>query len=121
MRIIPAIDIIGGKCVRLTQGDYTKKKIYNESPLDVAKGFEDAGLKYLHLVDLDGAKAGMVKNWEVVEFITSQTKLQVDFGGGIKTDAEIRQLFELGVKQVNIGSLAVKEPFKVYQWLEKFG
>ena len=121
MRIIPAIDVIGGKCVRLTQGDYTKKKIYNDSPLDVAKRFEDAGLKYLHLVDLDGAKAGMVKNWEVVEFITSQTGLHVDFGGGIKTDAEIKQLFELGVKQVNIGSLAVKEPFKVYQWLEKFG
>jgi phosphoribosylformimino-5-aminoimidazole carboxamide ribotide isomerase len=121
MRIIPAIDVIGGKCVRLTQGDYTKKKIYSESPLDVAKRFEDAGLKHLHLVDLDGAKAGMVKNWELVEFITSQTSLHVDFGGGIKTDAEIKQLFELGVKQVNIGSLAVKEPFKVYQWLEKFG
>jgi phosphoribosylformimino-5-aminoimidazole carboxamide ribotide isomerase len=121
MRIIPAIDIIGGKCVRLTQGDYTKKKIYNESPLDVAKSFEDAGLKYLHLVDLDGAKAGIVKNWEVIEFITSQTKLHVDFGGGIKTDNEIRQLFDLGVKQVNIGSFAIKEPFKVYQWLEKFG
>jgi phosphoribosylformimino-5-aminoimidazole carboxamide ribotide isomerase len=121
MRIIPAIDVIGGKCVRLTQGDYTKKKIYNDSPLDAAKRFEDAGLKYLHLVDLDGAKAGMVKNWEVVEFITSQTSLHVDFGGGIKTDAEIKQLFELGVKQINIGSLAVKDPFKVYQWLEKFG
>lgn len=121
MKVIPAIDIIGGKCVRLTQGDYAQKKIYNENPLEVAKGFEDAGLKHLHLVDLDGAKAGMVKNWEVVEFITSQTKLVVDFGGGIKTDSEIKQLFELGVRQVNVGSIAVKEPNKVYQWIEKFG
>jgi phosphoribosylformimino-5-aminoimidazole carboxamide ribotide isomerase len=121
MRVIPAIDIIGGKCVRLTQGDYAQKKIYNENPLEVAKGFEDAGVKYLHLVDLDGAKAGRVTNWEVIEFITSQTNLHVDFGGGIKTEAEIKQLFDLGVKQINLGSIAVKEPDTVYQWIEKFG
>src|SRR6188472_2630826 len=113
MRIIPAIDLIDGKCVRLTQGDYAQKKIYNESPVDVAKEFEDAGLKYLHLVDLDGAKAGKVTNWKVAEAITSQTKLEVDFGGGIKTDEEIKKLFDLGIRQVNLGSIAVKEPEKV--------
>ena len=93
MRIIPAIDIIDGKCVRLSQGDYDQKKIYNENPLDVAKSFEDAGLKDLHLVDLDGAKAGKVTNWKVIEAITSQTTLHVDFGGGIKTEEEIVRLF----------------------------
>lgn len=121
MRIIPAIDLIDGKCVRLTQGDYTQKKIYNESPLDVAKEFEDAGLQYLHLVDLDGAKAGKVINWKVAETITAQTNLQVDFGGGIKTQQEIQQLFDLGIKQVNLGSIAIKDPQTVYQWIEKFG
>jgi phosphoribosylformimino-5-aminoimidazole carboxamide ribotide isomerase len=109
MRIIPAIDLIDGKCVRLTQGDYAQKKVYNENPLDVAKSFEDQGLQYLHLVDLDGAKAGKVTNWKVVESITAHTKLIVDFGGGIKTDDEIRKLFERGIRQVNLGSIAVKE------------
>lgn len=121
MRILPAIDLIDGKCVRLTQGDYAQKKIYNENPVDVAKGFEAAGLKYLHLVDLDGAKAGKVVNWKVVEAITSLTNLVVDFGGGIKTEQEIKQLFDSGVSQVNIGSLAVKNPTMVYQWIEQFG
>jgi phosphoribosylformimino-5-aminoimidazole carboxamide ribotide isomerase len=121
MRIIPAIDLIDGKCVRLTQGDYAQKKIYNENPLEVAKGFEDAGLRYLHLVDLDGAKAGKVTNWKVVESITSNTNLYVDFGGGIKTEDEIQKLFDFGVKQVNLGSIAVKESKKVYGWIEKFG
>jgi len=121
MRIIPAIDLIDGKCVRLTQGDYAQKKIYNENPLEVAQSFEEAGLNYLHLVDLDGAKAGKVTNWKVVESITSQTKLHVDFGGGIKTEEEIQRLFDLGVRQVNLGSIAIKEPNKVYQWIEKFG
>jgi phosphoribosylformimino-5-aminoimidazole carboxamide ribotide isomerase len=92
MRIIPAIDIIDGKCVRLTQGDYALKTIYNENPLEVAKSFEGAGLNYLHLVDLDGAKAGKVTNWKVIESITSNTKLNVDFGGGIKTETELKQL-----------------------------
>jgi len=121
MRIIPAIDIIDGKCVRLTQGDYAQKKIYNENPLDVAKAFEDAGIHYLHLVDLDGAKAGKVTNWKVVESITSNTKLNVDFGGGIKTDVEIQHLFDLGITQVNIGSLAVRDAEKVYDWISHFG
>ena len=121
MRIIPAIDLIDGKCVRLTQGDYAQKKVYNENPLDVAKWFEDQGLQYLHLVDLDGAKAGKVTNWKVVESITTHTKLVVDFGGGIKTDDEIRKLFERGVQQVNLGSIAVKEPQKVIQWIDEFG
>ncbi|MFD0998759.1 1-(5-phosphoribosyl)-5-[(5-phosphoribosylamino)methylideneamino]imidazole-4-carboxamide isomerase [Ohtaekwangia kribbensis] len=121
MRIIPAIDLIDGKCVRLTQGDYAQKKVYNENPLDVAKSFEDQGLQYLHLVDLDGAKAGKVTNWKVVESITAHTKLIVDFGGGIKTDDEIRKLFERGIRQVNLGSIAVKEPQKVIQWIDEFG
>src|ERR1700760_3928821 len=103
MEIIPAIDIIDGKCVRLTQGDYAQKKIYNENPLEVAKEFERAGLQYLHLVDLDGAKSGKVINWNVVEAITSQTNLIVDFGGGIKKDEDISRLFNCGVKQVNLG------------------
>lgn len=121
MRIIPAIDIIDGKCVRLTQGDYAQKKVYNENPVDVAKSFEDAGLRFLHLVDLDGAKAGKVTNWNVIERITSQTNLQVDFGGGIKTEAEMQRLFDCGVKQVNLGSIAVKNALLVKGWIEKFG
>lgn len=121
MRIIPAIDIIDGKCVRLTQGDYAKKKIYNENPLEMARTFEDAGLKYLHLVDLDGAKAGKVMNWKVIESITSKTNLKIDFGGGIKTADEINRLFSAGVQQVNLGSIAVKNPELVYSWLEVYG
>lgn len=121
MRIIPAIDIIDGKCVRLTQGDYDQKTIYNENPVEVARSFEDAGLQHLHLVDLDGAKAGRVTNWKVVEAITSGTKLHVDFGGGIKTSEEIARLFTLGVRQVNLGSIAVKNPQLVEQWIQQFG
>ena len=108
MRIIPAIDIIDGKCVRLTQGDYAQKTVYHENPLEVAKTFEAAGLHYLHLVDLDGAKAGKVINWEVIGAITGNTKLQVDFGGGVKTEDELKKLFDVGVRQVNLGSIAVK-------------
>lgn len=121
MRIIPAIDIIDGKCVRLTQGDYAQKKVYNENPVDVAKMFEDAGLSHLHLVDLDGAKSGKVVNWKVVEGITSKTSLTVDFGGGIKTDEELDRLLQLNVQQVNLGSIAVKEPDKVSNWIRKHG
>ena len=94
MQIIPAIDIIDGKCVRLTEGDYAQKTIYNENPLEVAKAFEDAGIKRLHLVDLDGAKAGVVKNWKVLESIALHTKLVIDFGGGIKTDQDVALVFE---------------------------
>jgi phosphoribosylformimino-5-aminoimidazole carboxamide ribotide isomerase len=121
MRIIPAIDLIDGKCVRLTQGDYAQKTIYNENPVEVALEFQAAGLKYLHLVDLDGAKAGKVVNWDIVKRVTSETNLIVDFGGGIKTDAEIERLFELGISQVNLGSIAVKDPEKVIAWAGKFG
>lgn len=121
MKIIPAIDIIEGKCVRLTQGDYAQKKVYNENPVDVAISFEEEGLKYLHLVDLDGAKAGKVINWDTVKAVTSKTKLIVDFGGGIKTETEIQKLLDLGVAQVNLGSVAVKQPGLVQQWLKKFG
>ncbi len=121
MKIVPAIDIIDGKCVRLSQGDYDQKKIYHEKPVDMAKAFADAGLKNLHLVDLDGAKQGKVINWKTIDDICSATTLQVDFGGGIKTKAEIRQLFEAGVKQVNLGSIAVKEPEKVSIWIDEFG
>jgi phosphoribosylformimino-5-aminoimidazole carboxamide ribotide isomerase len=121
MRVIPAIDIIDGKCVRLSQGDYDQKKIYNENPLDVAKSFEDHGLQYLHLVDLDGAKNGAVTNWKVIERICKETKLHVDFGGGIKTEAEVLQLLNLGVKQVNLGSIAVKNPKLVEAWIKAFG
>ena len=120
MRVIPAIDIIDGKCVRLTQGDYNQKKIYNENPIDVSKEFENAGLKFLHLVDLDGAKAGKVVNWKVVESICKETKLEVDFGGGIKTEEQVKQLFDYGVKQVNLGSISVKNPKIVTEWIKKF-
>lgn len=121
MKIIPAIDIIEGKCVRLSQGDYSKKKIYNENPLEVAKSFEDAGLKYLHLVDLDGAKAGKIINWKVLESITKNTDLVVDFGGGIKTNEDIELAFDSGAKQVTCGTIAVKHPAKVSEWLEQYG
>jgi phosphoribosylformimino-5-aminoimidazole carboxamide ribotide isomerase len=121
MKIIPAIDLIDGKCVRLTQGDYAQKTIYNENPLEVAKSFEQAGLKYLHLVDLDGAKAGKVVNWKVIDSLTSKTNLVIDFGGGIKTKEEIEKLLHAGIKQVNLGSIAVKNSALVFEWLEYFG
>ncbi len=121
MRIIPAIDIIEGKCVRLTQGDYSQKKIYNENPLEVAKMFEEAGIKFLHLVDLDGAKSGRIINTDVLEKIAGKTKLKVDFGGGIKRDEDIRKAFDCGARQVTCGSIAVKEPGTVLEWVEEYG
>lgn len=121
MRIIPAIDIINGKCVRLTQGDFSKMKVYNEDPVAVAKEFEDANLEYLHLIDLDGAKKGEVVNWKVIRDIQENTALQVDFGGGVKTAEEVRELLYLGINQINVGSVAVKEPEKFIGWLKKFG
>lgn len=120
MRIIPAIDIIDGKCVRLTQGDYAQKKIYSKYPLDVAKEFEDADLKYIHLVDLDGAKKGSVVNWKVIEDIQGKTSLKVDFGGGVKTEDEVERLLDLDINQINIGSLAVKDPQKFIEWMKKY-
>lgn len=121
MLIIPAIDIIEGKCVRLTQGDYAQKKIYNEHPLEVAKQFEDAGLSHLHLVDLDGAKAKKVINWKVLEAIASKTKLNVDFGGGVQSDEDLKIVFDCGAKQVTGGSIAVKNPELFSRWLSEYG
>lgn len=121
MRIIPAIDIIDGKCVRLSQGDYDQKTVYNENPLEVAKQFEDAGLKYLHLVDLDGAKAKKVVNWKVLEAITSNTDLQVDFGGGIRTTEDLKTVFNSGAKQITAGSIAVNDRETVLAWISEFG
>jgi phosphoribosylformimino-5-aminoimidazole carboxamide ribotide isomerase len=121
MQIIPAIDIIDGKCVRLTQGDYAQKTIYNENPLEVAKAFEDAGIQRLHLVDLDGAKAGTVKNWKVLETIAVQTKLVIDFGGGIKTDNDVAHVFERGASLATIGSIAVANPVLFLSWVNKYG
>ena len=121
MRIIPAIDIIDGKCVRLSQGDYNSKKIYNENPLEVAKEFEDHGIEFLHLVDLDGAKSKHIVNHRVLEQIASNTSLKIDFGGGLKSDKDLRIAFESGAKQITGGSISVKEPQVFYSWLEKFG
>jgi phosphoribosylformimino-5-aminoimidazole carboxamide ribotide isomerase len=121
MQIIPAIDIIDGKCVRLTQGDYAQKTIYNQNPLEVAKAFEDAGIKRLHLVDLDGAKAGAVKNWKVLESIALNTKLVIDFGGGIKTDQDVALVFERGASLATIGSIAVANPALFLSWVSMYG
>ena len=121
MRIIPAIDLIEGKAVRLEKGDYARKKVYNEDPLEVAKAFEAAGLRYLHLADLDGAKAGRFQNWQVLERICRETGLRVDTGGGIKTDEDLRIVFESGARQANIGSLAVKDRERMLAWLETWG
>ncbi len=121
MRIIPAIDIIDGKCVRLSKGDYDTKKIYNESPLEVAKEFQDYGIEYLHLVDLDGAKSKHIVNHKVLEEIASKTNLKIDFGGGLKTDDDLRIAFESGASQITGGSIAVKNPDVFKSWLSKFG
>lgn len=121
MEIIPAIDIIEGKCVRLTHGDYSQKKIYNEHPLEVARQFEDAGLQRLHLVDLDGAKEGRVKNWKVLESLAGKTSLVIDFGGGIKAEKDVQIVFDSGAALATIGSMAVKEKETFVQWLQLFG
>jgi phosphoribosylformimino-5-aminoimidazole carboxamide ribotide isomerase len=119
--IIPAIDIIEGKAVRLTQGDYSQKKVYNEHPLEVARQFEDAGLKRLHLVDLDGAKEGKVKNWKVLETLAGKTSLIIDFGGGIKTDKDVQIVFDSGATFAAVGSIAVKSEEEFIKWLTQFG
>lgn len=121
MRLIPAIDIIDGKCVRLSKGDYDTKKIYNESPLEVAKEFEAHGIQHLHLVDLDGAKSKHIVNHKVLEQIASQTSLKIDFGGGLKTDEDLRIAFESGANQITGGSIAVKDRETFKSWLLKFG
>jgi phosphoribosylformimino-5-aminoimidazole carboxamide ribotide isomerase len=121
MRIIPAIDIINGKCVRLTKGDYATQKIYNESPLEVAKEFEANGIQYLHLVDLDGAKSKHIVNYKVLEIIARNTSLKIDFGGGIKSDEDVKIAFENGASQITGGSIAVQNPNTFLEWLEKYG
>jgi len=121
MKMIPAIDIINGNCVRLSQGDYATSKIYNKNPLDVAKQFEDYGIQYLHLVDLDGAKAKHVVNYKILESICRETNLHVDFGGGIKSIEDVRIAFSSGTKQITCGSIAVKQPLLVESWLSEFG
>jgi phosphoribosylformimino-5-aminoimidazole carboxamide ribotide isomerase len=121
MEIIPAIDIIDGKCVRLTEGDYSSKTEYAFSPLEMAKQYEDLGFKRVHLVDLDGAKAGSVINWKIIEEISSETNLSIDFGGGVKTIAEVQRILDLGVSYVTVGSIAAKQPNEFKGWLEKFG
>jgi len=121
MRIIPAIDIIDGKCVRLTKGVYETKKIYNENPLEVAKKFESAGIKYLHLVDLDGAKAKHIVNYKVLEQIASKTSLKIDFGGGLKTNEDLHIAFNSGAKQITGGSIAVNDPGTFEGWISKYG
>ncbi len=121
MRIIPAIDIIDGKCVRLTKGDYGTKKIYNENPVEVAKQFEAHGIEYLHLVDLDGAKSKHIVNQNVLAKIAAQTTLKIDFGGGLKTDADLKIAFESGAHQITGGSIAVKDRSTFLGWLEQYG
>lgn len=121
MKIIPAIDLVDGKCVRLTQGDFSKKKIYREYPVDVAREFEDADLEYLHLIDLDGAKKGSVVNWKVITAILEKTALKVDFGGGVKTTDEVNALLDLGINRINIGSIAAQDPEKLKSWMKEFG
>jgi phosphoribosylformimino-5-aminoimidazole carboxamide ribotide isomerase len=121
IEIIPAIDIIEGKCVRLTQGDYNQKKIYNENPTEVAKSFENAGIKRLHLVDLDGAKAKKIINYKVLEDISNYTNLTIDFGGGLQSNEDLRIAFESGASQITGGSIAVKNPEMFISWLVTYG
>lgn len=121
MKIIPAIDIIDGKCVRLSKGDYDTQKIYNENPLEVAKEFESFGIQYLHLVDLDGAKSKHIVNQKVLETIAKETSLKIDFGGGLKTLEDIEIAFNSGAKQITIGSIAVQDPDFCFDLIEKYG
>jgi phosphoribosylformimino-5-aminoimidazole carboxamide ribotide isomerase len=121
MRIIPAIDVIDGKCVRLTKGDYDTKKVYNENPLEVAKAFEARGIRYLHLVDLDGAKSKHIVNHKILEQIASNTSLKIDFGGGLKSDDDLRIAFESGANQITGGSIAVKDRHRFTGWIKQYG
>ena len=121
MRIIPAIDIINGQCVRLSKGDYNTAKIYSNDPLEVAKSFEDHGVEYLHLVDLDGAKSQGIVNHKVLETLATKTNLKIDFGGGLKTDQDLKIAFESGAKQITGGSIAVKDPQRFLSWIKTYG
>lgn len=121
MRIIPAIDIIGGKCVRLTKGDYSTQKIYSENPLEVAQMFQDSGIQFLHLVDLDGAKSHQIVNYRTLEILASKTDLNIDFGGGIKSENDIKTAFECGAKQITVGSIAAQNPDLMLEWIQQYG
>lgn len=121
MRIIPAIDIIGGKCVRLTKGDYSTQKIYSENPLEVAQMFQDSGIRFLHLVDLDGAKSQQIVNYRTLEILASKTDLHIDFGGGIKSENDIKTAFECGAKQITVGSIAAQNPDLMLEWIKQYG
>jgi len=121
MRIIPAIDIINGQCVRLSKGDYNTAKIYSNDPLEVAKSFQDHGVEYLHLVDLDGAKSQGIVNHNVLETLATKTNLKIDFGGGLKTDQDLKIAFESGAKQITGGSIAVKDPQRFLSWIKSYG
>lgn len=121
MRIIPAIDIIDGKCVRLTKGDYATKKVYNENPLEVAKAFEGSGIEYLHLVDLDGARSKHIVNYKILEQLATKTSLKIDFGGGLKSDEDVRIAFNSGAQQITGGSIAAKDPSLFLSWLTRYG
>lgn len=121
IRIIPAIDIIDGKCVRLSMGNFKTKIIYNDNPVDVAKSFQDHGIEHLHLIDLDGAKTGKIVNHKVLENIATQTNLKIDFGGGIKTSGDVKAAFECGANQITGGSIAVNDAEKFLKWIERFG
>jgi phosphoribosylformimino-5-aminoimidazole carboxamide ribotide isomerase len=121
MKIIPAIDIIDGKCVRLSQGDYDRKTVYSEDPLSIAKDFEENSISHLHLVDLDGAKSKKVVNLDVLQKIASNTNLHIDFGGGVKSEEDLKKVFDSGAKQVTAGSIAVTEPETVENWVRKYG
>ena len=121
MRIIPAIDIIDGKCVRLSKGDYSTKKIYNENPLEVAKEFEANGIQYLHVVDLDGAKSKQIVNHNLLELIATHTNLKIDFGGGLKSNKDVEIAFECGASQITGGSIAVNNPAIFNEWITKYG
>ncbi len=121
MRIIPAIDVLGGKCVRLQQGDYQKNKVYNENPLEVAKEFEANGIKYLHMVDLDGAKSKQIVNYKILEEVATHTNLKIDFGGGIKSNEDVKIAFESGAAQITGGSIAAKNPALFLEWLSIYG
>ena len=121
MRIIPAIDIMDGKCVRLTKGDFGTRRVYSDNPLKMARLFEDSGMRFLHLVDLDGARASHIVNHRVLESIAGNTSLKVDFAGGIKSDADIRVAFESGAQQVTGGTVAVKDPELFLEWLARYG
>lgn len=121
MEIIPAIDIIEGKCVRLTHGDFSRKTIYNENPLEVAKEFEHAGIRRLHLVDLDGAREGRVRNWKVLENVAGKTSLVVDFGGGINEEHDVQVVLNSGAAMATVGSIAVKQQEIFVSWIKKFG